>query len=61
MTEKLTEEEYNDGVRWMPGRPIGFHKVSYPDCHAPSEKVTQLLDAIRAQFAKEKEKTQENV
>lgn len=61
MTEKLTEEEHNAGVRWMPGKPIGFHKVSYPDCHAPSEKVKQLLDNVREQFAKAKEKTQENV
>src|ERR1035437_888141 len=26
----LTEDEYNAGVRWMPGYPAGFHRVSYP-------------------------------
>ncbi len=42
--------------KWMPGYPIGFHKVSYPDCHAPSEKVAQMLDEARREYQKTQEK-----
>jgi hypothetical protein len=52
----LTEEEYNAGIRWMPGKPIGFCKVSYStnenDCHKPSPKVAQLLEEARQKLKK---------
>lgn len=39
----LTPEEYEAGVRWMPGFPIGFHRVSYSTGPAlPVEKEKEI-------------------
>jgi hypothetical protein len=53
--ETMTEPE----KRWMPGYPVGFHEVSYPNCHAPSEKVAKMLDEARREYQKAQEKTHE--